>query len=192
MDPRTDNQLMLQVRGGDRDALGVLFERHHAKVHALCYRMTNSRSAAADLVQEAFLRILRYRHSYAGDARFTTWLYRLARNVCLDYVRSVEREAAGARRWEVEARTDPGQAATEVERLDLLQQALHRLPADKREVLILSRYHDLRYEDIARVCGCSVGAVKVRVHRALNELRESYRALERQEHGLQARAGSGR
>ena len=71
---------------GDLDALGVLFNRHHARVHALCYRLTGDASVADDLVQESFLRVLKYRKGFGARAAFTTWLYRLVRNVCMDHM----------------------------------------------------------------------------------------------------------
>ena len=72
----TDSDLMACLGLGEMRALGVLFERHHAWVHSLCYRMTGDASAAADLVQESFLRVLRYSSSFAGRAEFRTWMYR--------------------------------------------------------------------------------------------------------------------
>src|SRR4051812_43184781 len=76
---------MRAARAGNVDTLGVLFERHHARVHALCYRLTRSADAADDLAQETFLRVLRYRESFREKASFTTWLYRVAYNVCHEH-----------------------------------------------------------------------------------------------------------
>lgn len=172
MDSRTDTQLMLDVRRGDLDALGTLFRRHHERVHALCFRMTGSPAAADDLVQETFLRVLKYRRGFEGRSRFTTWLYRLARNVCLDRIRRDRRDVALARRAPVETAGDPpGGVGAGDDRSQALWAALERLSPEKREALVLSRFHDLGYGEIARICACSVGAVKVRVHRALKELR---------------------
>src|SRR5215216_5082383 len=110
----TDTELMLAVRGGDLDALGALFRRHYDRAHALCYRLTTSAEAADDLAQETFLRILRYRHTFRGDAQFTTWMYRLARNVCLDHLRSAARADGAAARWAAEGEaTEPAAAAAE-------------------------------------------------------------------------------
>ena len=175
MDSRTDTQLMRDVRRGDLDALGILFRRHHARVHGLCFRMIGSAAAADDLVQETFLRVLKYRRGFQGRSRFTTWLYRLARNVCLDQIRRDRRDAALARRAAVELVDDalPDVAWMGDERAKAMWAALQRLAPEKREALLLSRFHDLRYEEVARICDCSVGAVRVRVHRALKELRDA-------------------
>ncbi len=183
----TDSELMLQVRGGDLRALGLLFIRHQAKVHAWCFRLTNEKHTADDLVQDTFLRILRYRHAFSGDAAFSTWLYRIARNVCLDHLAILRRRSDVQEQLHGRAAAENDQAAVQEDgRLAILDAALMRLPIEKREVLVLSRYHDLRYEDIAQVCNCSVGAVKVRVHRAIRHLRKLYNELECQDHEMRA------
>ncbi len=183
-DPRTDVQLILNVRGGDLHALGVLFLRHHQQVHQWCYRMTGNTVVADDMVQDVFLRILRLRHNFAGTAKFTTWLYRVARNVCLDFLASTKRQEAARGRLARESALASSVADTGDRCLGLLEVALQRLPVEKREVLILSRYHDMRYEEIAEVCGCSVGAVKTRVHRALKQLRRLYHDLEQADYDV--------
>ncbi|HKG94455.1 MAG TPA: RNA polymerase sigma factor [Gemmatimonadaceae bacterium] len=178
----TDTELMLAVRGGDLDALGALFRRHYDTAHALCYRLTTSAEAADDLAQETFLRILRYRHTFRGDAQFTTWMYRLARNVCLDHLRAAARADGADARWAADEgqptrpEAEPGDAA----RLAAVEAALARLPVEQREALVLSRYHDMRYDAIARTLDCSPGAARVRVHRALKALRAMVRATEEQ------------
>jgi RNA polymerase sigma factor (sigma-70 family) len=178
----SDEAVMRRVCAGDVDQLGVLFERHYTRVHALCYRLTRRADVAEDLVQETMLRVLRYRASFRGDASFRTWLYRLAYNVCHDH-------------WERTRRNDDtvelsdqlssasGELPTD-DRQVLLEQAMERLAPDRRAVLVLSRYEDMSYDDIARVLECTPAAARVRAHRALNELREIYRALERREHEL--------
>ena len=187
-DPRTDVQLMLKVRGGDLHALGVLFQRHQQQVHQWCYRMTGNAMVADDLVQDVFLRILRLRHNFAGTAKFTTWLYRVARNACLDFLSASKRREAVHDQFVRETDSTGSIADAGDRRLALLELALQRLPVDKRDVLILSRYHDMRYEEIAEVCGCSIGAVKTRVHRALKDLRRIYHDLEQEDYDV--RAGS--
>ncbi|MGH7720379.1 MAG: RNA polymerase sigma factor [Gemmatimonadaceae bacterium] len=179
---------MAAVRGGDLATLGALFERHHATVHALAYRMTGSADAAADLVQETFLRMLRYRESYRGEARFTTWMYRLARNVCLDHLRRAGDDASARQAWARDARasTDGDRGEGSDDRLAIVEAALYRLAPEKREVLVLSRFHDLPYDEIARIVECQPGAARVRVHRALQELRQLCKELERGDHELRS------
>jgi RNA polymerase sigma-70 factor (ECF subfamily) len=171
---------MAAVCRGDLSALGILFDRHHARVYALCHRLTGDASVADDLVQESFLRILKYRKGFGARAAFTTWLYRLVRNVCVDHLSAeakVRRRAERVAREQqhVQERNDPVESDP---RLETLRSALYALSPDRREVLVLSRYEGLSYAEIAEVCGTTVGAIKVRAHRAMRELRQIFEELE--------------
>ena len=183
----SDEAVMRAVRDGDVDRLGLLFERYHARVHALCYRLTRRADAADDLVQDTFLRVLRYRDTFRGDAAFTTWLYRVAYNVCHEHWRQGRRDESSMEHSTPEAE-EPRHAQPVSERHALLEQAMTRLDAEQRAVLVLTRYHDLKYDEVARVLDCTPAAARVRAHRALNDLREIYRELEQRQHELRPRA----
>lgn len=178
---KSDHELMAGVCRGDLGALGILFDRHHARVHALCYRLTGDASVADDLVQESFLRILKYRKGFGARAAFTTWLYRLVRNVCMDHLNAAarDRRRTESMAWEQHGMQEHYAPVEPDPRLEILRRALYRLPPDLREVLVLSRYQGLRYAEIAEVCGTTVGAIKVRAHRAMRELQHRYEELER-------------
>ena len=176
----TDENLMLAVRAGDVSQLGLLFDRHHRALFDFFARMTGSRAIAEDLVQDVFFRILKYRATFRADSRFKAWMFHIARNARVDYYRKhhpetvlPEDDTAGFQ--------SPGPAPShrleQEEQITLLECAMFKLPAEKREVLVLSRYQEMKYEQIAEVMGCEVGTVKVRVHRALNELREIFLKL---------------
>ena len=183
----SDRDLMLALAAGDLACLEVLFHRWHGEAYAFCVRIAG-RTHAEDLVQEAFLRVLRYRRSYRGDA-FKPWLLRVLRNACMDRLRAMGRERALAGRWTFETSRDAEPSpAFEDERLARLERALNALPLAQREVIVLARWHDLPYDRIAEVLACSPGAARVRMHRALEKLREVYLEMEREEHGLQERA----
>jgi len=156
--------------------LGVLFDRYQAPLFNFYSKMTQDRTVSEDLVQEVFLRILRYRQTYRPGTTFRTWVYQIARNTRIDQVRKVRPEFPLATEPIAPART--ADSAEHQQEAQLLQRALLQLPEDKREILILSRFQELKYEEIARLLGCETGAVKVRVHRALQQLREVYLALE--------------
>jgi RNA polymerase sigma-70 factor (ECF subfamily) len=177
----SDQEVMMQVRAGDVDQLSILFERHHTRLYGFCLGLLGNRESARDLVQEVFFRVLRYRESYRPDAPFGPWLYRMARNACIDQLRKGGRERQGDPDLEQQ---DPSPLVSEdLERegeLRLLRAALARLPEDKRELLLLARSGTLSYEQISGLVGCSVGALKVRVHRALQLLREAYARVERE------------
>jgi RNA polymerase sigma factor (sigma-70 family) len=179
----TDENLMLAVRDGELSKLGALFERHHRALFDFFARMTGSRVIAEDLVQEVFLRILKYRGTFRGDSRFKVWMFHIARNVRIDHYRRSPREEFLHENGAAALRCSESSAAVRLERREhilLLECALLRLPEDKREVLILSRYQDMKYEQIAQVMGCETGAVKVRVHRALKALRDIFMKLVRE------------
>jgi len=175
LEETSDQEVMMQVRAGDVDQLSILFERHHRRLFGFCLGILGNRDSARDLVQEVFFRLLKYRDSFRPEAPFAPWLYRLARNACIDHLRKSGRERPAEPDLD---RPDPTPLVPEEierrEELQKLQRALGRLPEDKRELLLLARSGTLSYEQIAALLGCSVGALKVRVHRALQLLREAY------------------
>jgi RNA polymerase sigma-70 factor (ECF subfamily) len=172
----SDEELMSQVRSGVGEMLGVLFERYHVPLFNFYLKLTGDRSMSEDLVQEVFFRILKYRHSYRPETAFRAWMYQIARNARVDHLRKRRPEAS----WEPEMSppVEPVDTAQQTQETVLLHSALMRISEDKREVLILSRFQDLKYEEIAQLLGCEVGTVKTRVHRALQELRQIFHQLE--------------
>jgi RNA polymerase sigma-70 factor, ECF subfamily len=172
-----DEDLMLQVRDGQAEMLGVLFDRYQAPLFNFYAKMTQDRTVSEDLVQDVFLRILRYRQTYRPGTPFRAWMYQIARNARLDHVRKLKPESPLVA--EPQALAKPSDSAQQQQETALLQRALMQLPEDKREILILSRFQQLKYEEIATLLGCEVGAVKVRVYRALQQLRDIFHQLER-------------
>jgi RNA polymerase sigma-70 factor (ECF subfamily) len=171
-DAETDDQLMVGVQHGRVSRLGVLFERHHRALFNFFLRLTGNRQTSDDLVQEVFLRMLRYRGSYRPGSQFRTWMYHLARNVHIDRFKSTRGELG---LMDVAEPVDPAAGVADtMERADeatRLRRALLKLPVDKREVLVLSRFHGLSYAEVGEALGCEAGAVKVRVFRAMQQLR---------------------
>ena len=172
----SDEELMSQVRSGVGEMLGVLFERYHVPLFNFYLKLTGDRAMSEDLVQDVFFRILKYRHSYRTDTAFRAWMYQIARNARLDYLRRRRPETS----WEPEMSpaVAPVDIAQQSQEALLLHSALMRISEDKREVLVLSRFQDLKYEEIAQLLGCEVGTVKTRVHRALQELRQVFQQLQ--------------
>jgi RNA polymerase sigma factor (sigma-70 family) len=176
----TDESLMLAVRNGEVAQFAVLFERHHDRLFSFFYRMTADPPASEDLTQEVFVRMLKYRASFGEDSEFRAWMYQIARNVRADHFR--KRMAETELPVEMQAHERPASVQLERdEELSVLQRALLVLPEDKREILILARYEEMKYEAIAALLQIEVGAVKVRVHRALRELRAVYLRMSGQE-----------
>lgn len=176
MTSQSDNQLMLKVRDGDLDKLGILFERHQKTLYNFFLRLTNNRNSSEDLVQEVFLRMLKYRHTYRGDGKFTNWMFHISRNAHIDYFKKQGREQQMSEDEQEFMSRDPNpyKSMEQVQEIRLLRAALAQLPTEKKEVLILSRFHNMKYEEIARLQGCQVGTIKARVHRAIKDLREIY------------------
>lgn len=181
-----DHELMLAVRNGDLARLGDLFERHHRPLYGFFVKCTGQHAASEDLVQQVFYRILKYRHTYRDEGKFTTWMYHMARRVAADHYRKYGQNS----NREVDPETvqeipDPqpqadSQASTHDD-IELLHKALAILPPDQREIITLQRFQKLSHEQLAALYECKVGAMKVRAHRALNSLREIFFRLQKQE-----------
>ena len=181
MQAQEDHQLMRSVRNGDVGKLAALYNRHQRPLFNFFLRLTSSRPVSEDLVHDVFMRILKYRASYGDQEHFTPWLYRIARNAHIEHARRGRLEVVnadpGSQREPVAPEPGPDQRAEYGQNVALLRRALALLPEEKREVLILSRFQNLRYDEIARILDCEVGAVKVRVYRAVRQLEQIYNQL---------------
>ena len=173
----TDNELMLRVKQGELHLMGTLFDRHAQRMYAYFLRNIGSRSDAEDLLQVLFERMLRYRETYRGDAKFMTWMYQAASNLRADYFRdksrAKDRERALERKFEGENRQESINITDEQAiKQEILKKGMAQLAEDQREVIILGKYEGLKYREIANILDCSEGAVKVRIYRAVKELKE--------------------
>jgi RNA polymerase sigma-70 factor (ECF subfamily) len=169
---------MRAVRDGDIGKLGELFERHHAALFDFLSRMTGNRTAAEDLTQDVFVRMLKYRSTFRDTGRFETWMFRIARNARTDYfARRAAVEVADAGIDEPIAEPATEHALERDQERMLLRRALLQLGEDRRELIVLARYRGMKHEAIAEVLGVETGTVKVRIHRALKELREIFLKL---------------
>ncbi|AYA38907.1 RNA polymerase sigma factor [Hymenobacter oligotrophus] len=173
---------MLQVKEGQVDKMGLLFERYHRPLFAFFYHSSGNSTTSEDLVQTVFYRMLKYRHTFTGEGEFRTWMYHLARNVLADAAKKNKPSAHHHDVADYAEKIAGGTAADaslhKEQEVDLLHKAMARLSADQREVLVLSRFQELKYEQIAQLLDTTVGAVKVRAHRALNQLKNIYLTLE--------------
>lgn len=183
-DQRTDHELMLAVRDGELDALGDLFERHHGPLFGFLVKLTGNHSAAEDITQTVFQRMLKYRHTYRDDGSFTAWMYHLARRCSADHFRKSNAAPHATDPADLNEHADDAphaaHAATARDDHALLHSALARLDREDREVLLLARFQELSFAEISGILECSVGAAKVRAHRALRELRDIYFRLQKE------------
>jgi RNA polymerase sigma factor (sigma-70 family) len=180
---RPDHALMLAVRDGELDALGELFERHHGPLFGFLVKLTGDRTAAEDIAQTVFQRMLKYRHTYRDDGSFTAWMYHLARRCATDHFRRSQTTPQptdpSILHEQVDDAPHAGHHAAARDDHALLHVALARLPRDDREVLLLSRFQELSFAEISTILECSAGAAKVRAHRALRALRDIYLRLQK-------------
>jgi RNA polymerase sigma factor (sigma-70 family) len=179
----TDNALMALVSNGEVAKMAVLFERHHRALFRYFVSLNRNRELSEDLVQDVYFRMLRYRASYDPNQSFTAWMYQIARNANVDQAQKRRAEVVGIDEFD-DRRPEPAseaigpeESAAKGQDLALLKRALDRLPADKKEILVLSRFQDMKYEDIGALLGCEVGTVKVRVFRAMRALEQAYFTL---------------
>ena len=176
----SDNEIMESVRDGRVEKLAVLFERHHIALFNFFLRLSGDRAASEDLVQDVFMRILKYRAGYHGDSKFAVWMFQIARNAHVDWLRKRKGELPLDDQLVEPASAEPRpERRLETERdAELIRQALERLSPRKREVLMLFRFEELKLREIAEVLGCQVGTVKAQVHRALKDLGRIYGELQ--------------
>ncbi len=176
---------MLDVKAGDDASFGLLLQKYRTPLVNFLYRMVRDAATAEDLAQEVFLRVYRSRKRYAPNAKFTTWLFRIATNLALNALRDTR-----YRQMEVslDQRSDPGhndRPAVELpdgrpgveqqlvarDRAATIRRAIHALPEKQRAAVLLHKYHELDYDEIARILDCSESALKSLLFRAYETLR---------------------
>jgi len=167
-----DREAVLACQRGEREAFDRLVERYQRDVYRLCYRYVNNHHDANDLAQDAFLKAYRAISKFRGDSSFSTWIYRIAVNTCLNF--RAGRRAQVEELSEQLADGSPGVAARleDEEQSQKVRDAVSRLPEKQRATLILKIYHDLTHEEVAGIVGASVGTVKANLFHALGNLRK--------------------
>lgn len=177
----TDELIMEAVKSGNLQQASLLFERYNKRIYNFLARMTMDRALAEDLTQNVFLRIIKYRSSYREGARFQSWIYQVARNVFSDHYQVQKNKFSDFVDVEKVRDDMPDSEESEMwdERERLLHQSMAKLAADQRELLILTRFQQMKYEEVALIMDTSVANIKVKVHRAIAKLREHYFELEK-------------
>lgn len=177
-----------RARRGDADAFEQLVVKYQTQIYQLCFRITGNREDAADMTQEAFLKAWRNLEHFQGDSAFSTWLYRLASNACLDLLRSAKRrpqmpltlsdEDGELQTVEpADAAPTPEECVIAEEERSHLTQAMARLDVQQRQLLTLRVVNELSYEEIATVLKLKVGTVKSRLARARDQLRKNLKII---------------
>ena len=176
-----DAELMLRVRDGDQASFGLLLERHRGPVIHFLYRMVQRQAVAEELAQEVFLRVYKSRGTYEPSAKFTTWLFRIASHLGLNWIRdgrtegreeSLDKETAdGATRQVADRTPTVEQKLVYGAKLKEVRRAIECLPSKQRAAVLMHKYHELDYRQIAEALECSESAVKSLLFRAYETLR---------------------
>jgi len=177
----TGAELMLRVKEGDSISFNQLLQAHRAPVIHFLYRMVQSPVAAEELAQEVFLRVYRSRNSYEPTAKFTTWLFKIARHLALNWLRDQRHERTqerldwfspeSARREISDRRPTVEQQLVREVRWQEVRRAVSSLPATQRIAVLMHKYDEMEYAQIAKILGCSESAVKSLLFRAYETLR---------------------
>ncbi len=188
----TDEALMQQLAQGENHAFEELLARYETPVITFCYAFLRNREAAEDIAQETFMRVFRNAKRYLPVAKFTTWLYKIAANLCINELKKGKLRATlsfdepagsdpdGSRIVERIA-ADTASPLSVLERAEaqtLISTAIEHLPPDQRTTLVMVEYHQMQYQDIAEILEVSVSAIKMRVKRARETLRETLKMLQ--------------
>jgi len=172
-----DQELVVRCRNGDREAFATLVRKYQSKVLTLATRILDSRSEAEDIAQDIFVKIFQSLHDFRGASRFSTWLYRIAVNHCLNHLRRRTRQQqtlvmTDAVEWTQESQaSNPYRTLEQKERWVLVQAKLQELSLEHRTIILLRDFEGLSYDEIADVLQLESGTVKSRLHRARMELK---------------------
>jgi RNA polymerase sigma factor (sigma-70 family) len=170
-----DHDIMLSVREGDIQKLGLLFEKYSKELFNFFQLQIKDRLKSEDLLQNVFYSILRYRHTYKDGASFKAWMFTIARNEKNNYFKRnkaipIDMDPEHS----IEDHINPENDLERKTELKHLETALENISPDNRELIILSRFNGLQYKQISEIVGCSIGAIKVRMYRAMQELKDQF------------------
>ena len=177
----TDEELVARSKTGDTESFNQLVQRWERPIFALAYRTLGREEDARDVTQETFLRAFRALSGFKGDAKFSSWLYRIALNLCRDWMRKdrraplvavpegVDVEQLAAERGPVETVED---LAARAEMSREVARAMDMLPDEQRQAIILKEYHGLTFQEVADLMKCPLSTVKTRVYQGLSTLRK--------------------
>jgi RNA polymerase sigma factor (sigma-70 family) len=177
----TDEQIMEAVKNGHLQQASVLFDRYHKRLFNFLARMTMDRDLAEDLTQNVFLRMIRYRNSYREGLKFQSWIYQVARNVFSDHYQTQKNRKSDFVDVEKmsEVIKDHEEETEQDDREKILYRSMALLSEEQRELLVLTRFQHMKYEEVAELMETTVANIKVKVHRAIAKLREHYFELEK-------------
>jgi len=176
--------LIKQAQKGDNKAFELLIDEHFKKIYNIAYRLSGNEADASDMTQEVLIKIFRHIGSFSGNSKFSTWVYRVATNTCLDELKKIKRRST----YSLDAELDTGEnevvvqvrdeaptpdiAAEQKELSAAVGKAIKRLSPDHSAVVILRDIQGMSYEEVAKILNCSVGTVKSRLNRGRAQLKK--------------------
>lgn len=173
---------MFKVCEGEIDKIGILYERYKKILFGYFFKLTGMQAISEDLVNDTFIKIIKYRVKYRGDGMFRIWMFKVARSVFSDNYKKMKNLVLTDGYEEIalnqNQKTDTSEEYNNKEKQHLLHKALLKLSGKERELLILSNFDGLRYKEIAEMMNCSEGAIKVRVYRAIQNLKTIYQKIQ--------------
>jgi RNA polymerase sigma-70 factor (ECF subfamily) len=172
----SDEILMQQLARGNKNAAGILYDRNYKQVYGYFVRMTNDIDVSRDLTQNVFLKILKYSHSWKENKVFSYWMFRIARNILVDYYNG-SRKFFGLEEEKEIADMDQSESVRAMEAkesFEFLLEAMAQLPPGYREIIELNRFQGFSYKEIAVTISSTENAVKVKTFRAIQKLKEIY------------------
>jgi RNA polymerase sigma factor (sigma-70 family) len=173
----SDQELMRLIQAGDSSPASEIFDRYSSRIYNFAYRFLRNSEAAEDATQEVFVKMLKHASQFHGDAKLSTWLFSITANWCRDYLRKADNKAKEAEdvlyTLPTPAEHAPDRNLERRQDEQMIQRALEALTPEQREAILLSRYQGLSYAEIAQISGCSEGAVKTRVFRAMETLKKA-------------------
>lgn len=170
----SDQELMALVQAGDYAPASVLFDRYSSRIYNFAYRFLRNNEAAEDATQEVFMKMMNRAHQFNGEAKLSTWLFSITANLCRDHLRKADNKAKEDEETLVTIASNeesPEERLAQRQEAERVQRALDMLTPEQKEAILLSRYQGLSYAEIAQISGCSEGAVKTRVFRAMEALK---------------------
>ena len=169
----TDEEIMLQIASGKLELLTILFDRYHVRIYNFFNKMVHNKMVSEDLTQDVFLKVIKYRASYK-NGNFAAWIYTIARNIFSTHYQKTKKERSTMIDDDNLESNETIVSESRQEELDHLQKVLLKLSNSDRELIVMHRFQEIKYEQIAQIIGSTENAVKVKVHRALKKLKEIY------------------
>ena len=174
---------MLKVKEGQNHNLSLLYERYKKRLFGFFFKMNKDAGLSEDLVQNVFIRVLKYKHTFSEESKFITWIFQIARNEMYDEFKKQKKnhhKDIEEVSYMISGDFTIDDTIEEVENSSTLKRAINMLSPEKKEVIVLSKFKELKYKEVGEIVGCSEGNARIKVYRAINELKSIFLTLEKQ------------